>query len=578
VDLAIEAFANVAAEFPELTYVVGGSGPESDSLAALARSRGLASRVIFVGAVDEDTKGALFADCELFMLPTRVEAYDVEGFGIVFLEAALYGRAVIGGNGGGVPEAIDNGVTGLLVDTRDASELTIGLRRLLRDPETAAAMGRRGRERALHSFSWTDRARIFAARIDDVASWASIRREPRSNEALTRVRRGAGLASNRVIASAYVLGDVARMGRLLEYLSSRASPPDLESCARQTLAWLMRAFAAGGYGGAAAGYHLTDGWAGSYPEITGYLIPTLLHYDKKQSEPVLAGVARSAGAWLAETRLPDGAICRKQWYPGNMAPSVFNTGQVIEGWCSLARASVPPVGQGHDWLSLAKQSGDWLLREQEADGSWVRNAFNGISHTYYARVASALAGLGCISGDTRFLAAARRALDWVLSRQTESGWFKSAGFTIDEAPTTHTIGYVIEGLLRAGRLLDEHRYVEAAERAARPLLVEYESRGWLPGRFSTGWRSQAQWRCLTGDAQVAIAWCVLHRMNGEPRYKRAATRVADALRRTVRITPNWPEISGGIQGSWPAWGDYDPYGYPTHAAKFALDLFALLAA
>jgi hypothetical protein len=71
---------------------------------------------------------------------------------------------------------------------------------------------------------------------------------------------------------------------------------------------------------------------------------------------------------------------------------------------------------------------------------------------------------------------------------------------------------------------------------------------------------------------------MLHRLTGERRYRQASDRMADDLRRTVRITRKWPQISGGIQGSWPAWGDYDPYGYPTHAAKFALDLFALLDA
>ena len=137
---------------------------------------------------------------------------------------------------------------------------------------------------------------------------------------------------------------------------------------------------------------------------------------------------------------------------------------------------------------------------------------------------------------------------------------------------------MIEGLLQAGLLLGENRYVESAERAAWPLLLEYERRGWLAGRFSAGWKPRAQWRCLTGDAQVAITWCLLSRVTGETRYRKAAERTADALRRSVRITKAWPEISGGVQGSSPPWGDYDPYGYPTHAAKFTLDLFALLTA
>ncbi len=577
VDLAIEAFANIAADFPDLIYVIGGSGPEAPSLSALARARGMADRIVFVGTIDDATKGALFADCELFMLPTRVEPYDVEGFGIVFLEAGLYGKAVIGGSGGGVPDAIEHGVTGLLVDTRDAGDLTTALRQLIGDPALAGAMGQRGRERAERGFAWPDRGRAFVAQIDALGRRASRHTEPKSNEPLVRLRRGAGRASNRLLAGTYVLRNLALQGRLLAYLADRPAPADVEACTRETLAWLTRAFAVG-EGGAPAGYHPADGWAGAYPEITGYMIPTLLHYGRTLSQPALIELAQRAGAWLAGTRLAGGAICRKQWFPGNTVPSVFNTAQVIEGWCALARTGIPPLDGGTPWFSLARESGDWLLREQEPDGSWVRNALNGTRHSYYARVASPLARLGCNTDDARFNAGARLGLDWVISRQTATGWFQDAGFTVGESPTTHTIGYVIEGLLQAGLLLGESRYVEAAERAAWPLLLEYERRGWLAGRFSAGWRPRAQWRCLTGDAQVAITWCLLGRVNGEARYRRAAARTADAIRRSVRITKAWPEISGGVQGSSPPWGDYDPYGYPTHAAKFTLDLFALLAA
>jgi hypothetical protein len=54
-------------------------------------------------------------------------------------------------------------------------------------------------------------------------------------------------------------------------------------------------------------------------------------------------------------------------------------------------------------------------------------------------------------------------------------------------------------------------------------------------------------------------------------------RIADQVRRTIEIRDDWPDISGAVPGSWPRWGDYDRYAYPTHAAKFTLDLLAELA-
>ncbi len=574
VDLAMRAMANLGPSAQGVRYVIAGTGPEELDLQGLATDLGIADRVVFAGAVSDEEKAALMAECSLFLLPTREVSGDVEGFGIVFLEAALHGKAVVGGKNGGVPEAVADGVSGLLVDTSDVANVTAALDALLSSPDRADTMGKRGRERAMREFRWDDRGAIFAERLDSLAS-APARAEPRTNPPLVRLRREAGQASNRLASSASVLAEMLARGRLATYLVAQSDPQNVKAWVDEMLAWLDRAFAAGTDGGVSAGYHVAHGWAASYPEVTGYLVPTLLHYGAIRQSPELLESARRAGSWLARTRLAGGAVCRKQWYPGNTAPSVFNTAQVVEGWCALARADVPATEEG-DWLALARQSGDWLCEQQDSDGSWVRNAFNGIAHTYYARVAAPLARLAVATGVERYAESARRGLDWVLAHQTGSGWFNRAGFTEAEFPTTHTIGYVIEGLLQGASLLNELRYADAAKVAADQLLITYRMTGRLPGRFASRWRPRARWRCLTGDAQVAVAWCLLYRRTSDARYREAARAVADDIRRTVRVTSHWPEISGGVQGSSPPWGDYDPYAYPTHAVKFALDLVALL--
>lgn len=574
IDLGIEAFAAIAKRYPDLRYVVGGNGPERASLVDLARALGVADRVLFVGSIDDATKAALFAECELFLLPNRAEAHDVEGFGIVFLEAGLHGKAVIGGNNGGVPEAVADGVTGLLVDTRDASALTGALSALLEDRQRASALGREGRERARREFRWPDRGAAFVEELDRLA--AVTREDGRRRPAhLVRLRRQVGATHNRLMSGASVITKVLGHGRLAAYMAPRNAPASSVAWESEMLRWLDRAFEASGEGGVAAGYHVIHGWAASYPEVTGYLVPTLLHYGVRRAQAALLERARHAGSWLARTRLSDGAICRKQWFAGNTTPSVFNTAQVVDGWCALARHGLGRAAEG-DWLALARESGRWLVAQQDPDGSWVRHAFNGVPHAYYARVAAPLARLAIASGDAAFAMSARRGLDWVVRQQTASGWFQQAGFTPVELPTTHTIGYVIEGLLQGATLLEESRYAEAAMRAADQLLAVYEASGWLPGRFAPDWRPHARWRCLTGDAQVALCWCLIHRRTAQARYRDAAARMADDIRATVRVTDRWPEISGGVQGSSPPWGEYDPYGYPTHAVKFALDLLALL--
>ncbi len=566
IDLAIRAFAELAPEFPDLRYVVAGDGPERDRLLALAETCGIRSLVTFVGEVDDSARDALFGECELFVMPTRRVADDTEGFGLVFLEAARAGKPAIGGRYDGVPEAIVDGVTGLLVDTdRGEGPLVAAMRLFLADPQLAAAYGARARQRVHTEFTWDSRARAFAARLDTVS------RGEQESAPGTRVGRAALWGRTHGVVAARL----AARGRLLSYLRAGRVPRDLSACRSAVLGWVSRAARGGGGGALPAGYHVVDGWGQPYPEVTGYLIPTLLRESAREgpNRVELTRAATRAGEWLLRTRLPNGAVCRKQWHPGAAVPSVFNTAQVLEGWCALAMAS----GESR-WLSPARDAAAWLLSEQEPDGSWVRSAFNGVSHSYYARAASALAKFARLADDERSAMAARRAFEWVLAQQDSDGWFDRADFTPGGSPTTHTIGYVLEGLLEGADLLDEPRYRAAAAQAAGALRGVRERVGYLPGRFACGWRPAAKWRCVTGDAQMGLIWAMLGNATGDERWMGAARAMADSVRGCVRTVADWPEISGGVPGSAPTWAEYDAHAYPTHAAKFALDLFALTAA
>ena len=376
----------------------------------------------------------------------------------------------------------------------------------------------------------------------------------------------------RVVYRASVGARLAIRGRLTRALRHGPAPNTVNAASSALLAWLRRAFAAGGGDAAAASYGMVSGWAAPYPEVTGYCIPTLLRYAGRTGDDALSDLARRAGRWLARTRLENGAICRKQWRPDNTTPSVFNTGQVIDGWCALATEH----GADPIWRALACESGAWLLQQQERDGSWHRGAYNGIPHTYYTRVAGPLARLAVLADDARFADAAHRQVAWALCYQDADGWVHRAGFSRSEAPTTHTIAYVLEGLVSVGTLLDAPRYLEAADRAALALRRVFDHLTYLPGRFDSGWRPAATWRCVTGDAQMGLVWARLARATGDAAYHEAATRIAEQVRGTIELRPDWPEVSGGVPGSWPRSGAYDPYAFPTHAAKFALDLIDAL--
>jgi phosphatidylinositol alpha-1,6-mannosyltransferase len=153
-DLALRSVASLKPVYPTLKYVLAGDGPDRERLARLIGELGLGSTAVMVGKVGESELATYYGACDVFVHPNRIEGVDVEGFGIVFLEAAASGRPAIGGRSGGVPEAVLEGETGLLVGGADPDELTTALRSLLDSPEERLRLGERGRQRALESFTW----------------------------------------------------------------------------------------------------------------------------------------------------------------------------------------------------------------------------------------------------------------------------------------------------------------------------------------------------------------------------------------------------------------------------------------
>lgn len=153
-DLTIAAVAKLAARIPGLRYVIAGDGSERQRLIELSVALGVSEQVIFLGGVNDERLPGLYAACDLFVMPNRVEDQDVEGFGIVYLEAAATGRASIGGRSGGVPEAILHDHTGLLVSGTDEAELADAICALLEDDNRRHRMGTAGRARVCKDFTW----------------------------------------------------------------------------------------------------------------------------------------------------------------------------------------------------------------------------------------------------------------------------------------------------------------------------------------------------------------------------------------------------------------------------------------
>jgi glycosyltransferase involved in cell wall biosynthesis len=150
-DTLIRTLPQLRRAVPDLHLVFVGEGDDQPALEDLARSLDVREGVRFVSGLTGAQLVAAYRHAEIFALPS-----GGEGFGFVFLEAMALGKPTVGGNHGGIPDIIQDGVTGFLVPHGDAARLAERLTLLLSEPPLATEMGRRGRERVLQHFRFED--------------------------------------------------------------------------------------------------------------------------------------------------------------------------------------------------------------------------------------------------------------------------------------------------------------------------------------------------------------------------------------------------------------------------------------
>lgn len=149
----LDAVARLVPRYPALRYHVVGNGPERTALEAQAARLGLGAHVRFEGTLRDDALAALYARADVFALPPRTLAPDVEGFGLVYLEAGTAGLPVVATRSGGIPDAVVDGETGLFVPEGDPVALAEALARLFDDAALRTRLGDGGQARALR-FTW----------------------------------------------------------------------------------------------------------------------------------------------------------------------------------------------------------------------------------------------------------------------------------------------------------------------------------------------------------------------------------------------------------------------------------------
>jgi len=365
----------------------------------------------------------------------------------------------------------------------------------------------------------------------------------------------------------HLLRDAADWFVRRKFLKAAYSPEQKEQALSESISWLQHAqdkMKDSGFGT----YYITDGWTSSYPETSGYIIPTLLEYD----HAAMRERCVAAAEWLLSIQKPGGGW--QSLYVDHQRPEVvFNTGQVLRGLVAVYEET----GEKR-YLDAAAKACDWLASVQEEDGSWQKYAFMKEKRVYDSYVDHPMLMVWKHTGNEKYREAAVRNLDWIITeKQQANGWFADCDNTVrnNDRPILHTISYTIDGLINSGLMLGETKYVLAGKKAADKLLDIFNRQGWLQGRWDADWNGSEYMIC-TGCAQISIVWLTLYEVTLEEKYLLAASKMNDLLifvqQRNYRETA---DTRGALTGSYPLWGKYEPFGFPNWATKYFAD--ALLA-
>jgi hypothetical protein len=383
----------------------------------------------------------------------------------------------------------------------------------------------------------------------------------------------------------FTLPRAARAAYLEDLFERSRSDPGPLRVAEASVAWIARAHdrANAGNGGVPRAWSLIHGWEAEYPETTGYIVPTLLDYARARNDTALAERAFRMLDWLVSIELAGGGFQGGTVLDRPVIPVAFNTGQILLGLAAGAR-------ERDTYRPALVRTGDWLVRAMDPDGAFRRYPSPFASrrtpvpppHAHDAHVAWALFEADRVEPGRSYSEAARKCLEFTLGLQGDWGWLDRACLGDAARPLTHTLGYALRGLVEGYRFTGDPRLLEASRRTADALLYVLDPRdGFLPGRVEANpsapgkaLRAAASWACLTGSAQIAIAWLLLFDATGRTVYRDAALAANQYVRRTI-ATSGPDETRGGVRGSYPIDGDYNAYRYLSWAAKFAIDACVL---
>jgi len=349
---------------------------------------------------------------------------------------------------------------------------------------------------------------------------------------------------------------------------------------KQTFSWIKQSFKATGDGGSSAYYTMGHGWKASYPETTGYLIPTLYAYSRITGDDEWKRLAIGAADWLLAIQAKEGGWQGLQ-VDTTCELRVFNTAMILDG---LTAAYLNE--RDEKYLVAAKRGLMWAISKIDDDGVIRKNNFEQGGALDGLTVACLLKVAILISESERAEIMPRliHALDAVCRLQTDNGWFNKSNFeeSFKDTSLMHFLVYALDGLVTSSEITGNDKYYNVALKTAAVLLDKFEKNKMLSAFYNADWstyfdvNSRRASICVTGYSQLALVFMKIFNKTKNKRYLDAAKRMIDTVASIGNIPFKNKGLCYGLPGSYPVYGNYQKFKFVNWAAKFHSDSVMML--
>ena len=363
------------------------------------------------------------------------------------------------------------------------------------------------------------------------------------------------------------------------------TPMDDEYHLRLSLNWLKRAQEYGQDRGIVAKFSVYDFLNGkefaypSYPETSGYIINTFISASRYYGDQNLLKRALQIGDWLLSIQLEMGSFpCGHSKLKCWGTPCVFDTGQIILGLTEIAK-----VTSELRYVESIRKAADWMLSVQTDEGYYDPNyTFRNQVRSYYSRATYGLIKAGNLLGEEKYLNAAKKNIKWVIKNQKNNAWIKHWGFEDDWA-VLHGVAYTLRGLTEAYAVFGDKNIYKALIKSIDK-IIEYslslDDFGWnglIPGYIKEDWTGFKNELCLPGTAQFAIILYKIDTFKNKNNhdYRKIADDMVEKLKCFQLRNFDNNWLDGGIQGSFPLWGSYQEFDIVNWGVKFFIDALLL---